>query len=470
MAKTIGFVSTIAIHPSSLLFLLVSFQLLRYHTPDNSQIMARDDHAQEFFKLILASEPGDLEGESLTAYGECVDMDQDEHLMNQIGELKFDLAIVDNFPLASCLFFVPLKFNIPFITVLGSMNMDQMRVPSLPSFVPFPIFEFSDAMSFTERVTNFLFMGAMSIPWLSPFPAMRNTTLLEKYRRDPELSTWNTVSRMSLLFMLHRGPILEYPVPIMPNIILIECLTCKPAQKLPAEIEALVESAEGIVIVSFGSGVDNFPDEFTTKFLTAFSQRKELFFWRFKGRFPGKVPPNVKAMKWLPQNDLLANPKAKLFITHSGNNGQYESVYHGVPMLAFPLFAEQPHNALRIEHHGYGLRSNIKSFTVQELVEKMTRIIEEPAFTERTQKAGRILKSKPMNAQQTSVYWIEHVLEFGADHLRSHALDMPWYSFYMVDILLCVLVLLSMVGLAFIGICYFLCRWLRSTSRKHKVE
>ena len=34
-------------------------------------------------------------------------------------------------------------------------------------------------------------------------------------------------------------------------------------------------------------------------------------------------PSNVKFLSWLPQNDLLAHNKTKLFITHGGANGDF---------------------------------------------------------------------------------------------------------------------------------------------------
>ena len=95
-----------------------------------------------------------------------------------------------------------------------------------------------------------------------------------------------------------------------------------------------------------------------------------------------KMTSNVKFMSWLPQNDLLAHNKTKLFITHGGMNGKaefshihsvknliftvsfpiyiaiilrtqnglvftglHEAVYQGVPMLCVPLFGDQPRNA-----------------------------------------------------------------------------------------------------------------------------
>ena len=41
---------------------------------------------------------------------------------------------------------------------------------------------------------------------------------------------------------------------------------------------------------------------------------------------------------------MPGHPKTKGFITHSGTNGTYEAIYHEVPMVGFPVFADQPHN------------------------------------------------------------------------------------------------------------------------------
>jgi UDP:flavonoid glycosyltransferase YjiC (YdhE family) len=54
-----------------------------------------------------------------------------------------------------------------------------------------------------------------------------------------------------------------------------------------------------------------------------------------------QVPENVYLQPWLPQNDILGQSNTVLFITHCGNNGLYEALYHGVPVLGIPLFSEQ---------------------------------------------------------------------------------------------------------------------------------
>ncbi|KAI0213331.1 UDP-glucuronosyltransferase 2B15, partial [Lamellibrachia satsuma] len=145
-------------------------------------------------------------------------------------------------------------------------------------------------------------------------------------------------------------------------------------------------------------------------------------------------------LPWLPQNDLLGHPNTVLFITHCGNNGQYESLYHGVPMIGFPLFSDQHHNAFRMVDHGYGIDMNILTFTANELVNNIHKVLHEKSFKMATQKASDILKSRPMTTQDTAAYWVEHVLKYGGEHLRTGAMDMPLYQFLMLDILLFVLV------------------------------
>jgi glucuronosyltransferase len=41
-----------------------------------------------------------------------------------------------------------------------------------------------------------------------------------------------------------------------------------------------------------------------------------------------------------------------------------------------------------------------------------------------------------MKSQETAAYWIEHVIKFGGSHLKSNALDMPWFEFYMFELLI----------------------------------
>ena len=98
----------------------------------------------------------------------------------------------------------------------------------------------------------------------------------------------------------------------------------------------------------------------------------------FAGYIPSSLSSNIKAMKWLPQNDLLGHKNIKAFVSHVGHNSLYETAYHGVPVVAFPLFADQFFNARKVEYFGLGLQVNHNSFDSEQLLKKINKVITEP--------------------------------------------------------------------------------------------
>lgn len=65
------------------------------------------------------------------------------------------------------------------------------------------------------------------------------------------------------------------------------------------------------------------------------------------------VPANVHVEKWWPQSAVM--PHASAMVGHGGLGTTLAGLAAGVPMVVVPLFADQPHNAARVEAIGAGV-------------------------------------------------------------------------------------------------------------------
>lgn len=67
-------------------------------------------------------------------------------------------------------------------------------------------------------------------------------------------------------------------------------------------------------------------------------------------------------------------------MTHGGTNGLYEAVYHAVPVVGIPLFADQPDNIARLSRQGAALVLHFNLMTSEELVEALLTVINQPRW------------------------------------------------------------------------------------------
>ena len=71
---------------------------------------------------------------------------------------------------------------------------------------------------------------------------------------------------------------------------------------------------------------------------------------------------------------VAAHGATVLFVSHCGMNGVMESLFHRVPLLCMPIFADQPDNAARLVERGLGLaldRYNVNHHLVTEAISEI---------------------------------------------------------------------------------------------------
>ena len=68
--------------------------------------------------------------------------------------------------------------------------------------------------------------------------------------------------------------------------------------------------------------------------LNTFKKLKQKVIWKWETEQMEGLPSNVKLSKWLPQQDILAHPNTKVFITHAGQSSTQETLCHKVPVVS----------------------------------------------------------------------------------------------------------------------------------------
>jgi glucuronosyltransferase len=357
---------------------------------------------------------------------------QNEAVFQHLKKLSFDLAIVDSIPVTKFFYFIPFRLGIPFASLRSTIDPWNARIPSLPSFCLINVVPRTDNMSFLQRLQNFyfyLYMYFHYIGFAPPVPA----DVFEAYSKYGSFESIDDIMRQTQLWIMTSDPILSYPRPLMPHVIEVGSLSVRPAKPLNEKWTAIAERTPKFVLVSFGSTSSALPKEISLKFLQAFAQLRYTVIWRFKNVDDLDIPVNVIIVDWISQNDLLAHPNIAVFITHCGNNGQFEALYHAVPMIGMPLFFDQFHNAARLPHLGFGVVLEITKFGVHDLVEAVTELVGNKSYRENIRKASLAYRDRQETPAERVATAVEHLMRHGSR--MSHAIDMPLYQFFMLDII-----------------------------------
>uniref|UniRef100_A0A182JIB1 UDP-glucuronosyltransferase n=1 Tax=Anopheles atroparvus TaxID=41427 RepID=A0A182JIB1_ANOAO len=253
-------------------------------------------------------------------------------LLNYPKDFKFDL-FVNDFMVGPCLPAIIMhRFkDVPYIPAT-SYNAPSTGAPVLGSFaysglVPNHVYDVPEEMNFVQRVKNLYYDVFEMITHETNMHPEADRILRTLYPSAPSTYTFYKNVRVSFI---NANPIIQYKEPMMPNMI----------PRLP----------------------------------------QYQFLWKFESdesKLPMAVPKNVYIRAWMPQNDLLAHPNIKLFITHSGLLSTQEAIWHGVPVIGFPLFADQFRNINYCVAAGIAKRLRIQNFKANDLIDAIKEILGE---------------------------------------------------------------------------------------------
>ncbi|XP_012864296.1 PREDICTED: UDP-glucuronosyltransferase 1-5-like isoform X2 [Dipodomys ordii] len=389
----------------------------------------------------------------------CENLMYNTTLMSHLKSSAFDVLLTD--PVIPCGAVLAKYLNIPAVFFLRSLfcslEFAATQCPDPSSYIPRFLTRHSDHMTFLQRVKNFLYpFPLMYICDFSFTPYARLASeLLQR-----EVSVVDIFSHASV--WLFRGDfVLDYPRPIMPNMVFIGGINCGNRKPLSQEFEAYVNASgeHGIVVFSLGSLVSEIPEKKAMAIAEALGQIPQTVLWSYAGSRPSNLAKNTILVKWLPQNDLLGHPKTRAFVTHCGSHGIYEAICNGVPMVMMPLMGDQLDNAKRMETRGAGVILDVFTMTSDDLANALKRVIKDKSYKENIMHLSSLHKDRPIEPLDLAVFWVEYVMRHkGAPHLRPAAHDLTWYQYHSLDVIGFLLAIVLTVAFLIFKCCAFGCR------------
>ncbi|KAL4135966.1 hypothetical protein QTP88_007543 [Uroleucon formosanum] len=370
-------------------------------------------------------------------------------ILNETTEQKFNLVITE--ALASeCVAYTATVLQVPMVYVVPSPIITYLE-RSMTGHVPNPaatghlLFGRFAPETFAERFANLvLTVYCSTLMWYTEW---------QLRRADPRPYDIVDLVRPSIIFT-NTHVITESTRSLTPDLVQIGGIHLTPSKPIPKDILEFIEDApNGVIYFTYGSVVSmsSLPENILGAFRKALARVPQKVLWKYEGEMADK-PKNVMTRKWFPQRDILLHTNVKLFISHGGISGVYEAVDGGVPVLGLPFYYDQPRNIDNLVNAGMAISMDLLSVTEETFLNAILEIVNNDRYQKNAKIASERFKDRPMSPAELVVYWTEYLLRHnGALHLKSHAQNLAWYQYLLVDVLSAFL----FIALVFLFIIYY---------------
>ena len=310
-----------------------------------------------------------------------------------------------------------------------------------------------EPMSFPQRALNVFLEGFVGL-YTDFMAGLEKATVQEAFpgQIPDDYEVWN--KERTVLSLANSNVATHGTWPSYENNVEIGGIHCKPGEELPADLKKYMDShPEGVVLVSFGSALSasQLKPEQQKMFKATFKELGTPVIWKWDSDDLTDMPENVMVSKWLPQNDLLAHPNLRAFVTHGGLLSTQESLFHSVPLVGVPLANDQEGNLQRAERNGFAIRLDLQTLKKEEFLAAIKRALTDPIMQKAVATMHSVFTDKTltgMSPMERGVAAINYVIEDrGVEHLKPHidVLNMPFFQIHGYDILIFFTVIIAIV-------------------------
>ncbi|XP_055904143.1 UDP-glycosyltransferase UGT5-like [Eupeodes corollae] len=356
------------------------------------------------------------------------------------SKAQFDVIIMDLF-LDEALYGFTEIFNASMIATglfgATSWNTDLVGTPSPPSYVPHPFSELTDRMSLFERIENLAISTFEKLFFYCSYLPRQEKLLSKNF---PTITkSIHELRKNTALVLLNQHVSLSFPRPYLPNMIEVGGLHINRKRSvLPDNMQKFLDEAkDGAIYFSMGSNLKskNLPVDKREAILKTFKSLKQRVLWKFEDTNLPEKSDNVFINDWFPQDDVLAHPNVKIFITHGGLLSTTESIYHGKPFIGIPIFGDQFLNMARAEANGFGIMVEYNTLTEKSFKSAILEMLNNPKYTRLMREVSARFHDQPVEPLKSAIYWVEYVARHkGAPHLHCAAQELNFIQYHNIDV------------------------------------
>lgn len=367
---------------------------------------------------------------------------------------KFDLMILEYFNHLTYMAFAEL-FDCP---VVGISSLDPyIYVHEEQGNAANPLTEpdfylpyLHGKLSIFERIRSLIFYINLKL-YRQPQQEAKYAKIIQENFPNNKESLSELKERLQLL-LINSSPVLKSRA-LAPNVIPLGFMHIEAPKELPeGPLKSFLDNSKlGVIFMSFGSFVksENLDQKVIKIFLDTFRTLNYDVIWKFENENLPNKSKNVFIAKWLPQADLLAHHKVKIFITQCGLQSMEEAIDRLLPMIAVPFILDQMLNARIVESKKIGVHLELSEISVESLKTAIIEVLK-PVYKENIAKIRNLVYDMPISSREKAVWWIEYVIRNkNLSELKYPVRLVPFYKKCGLDIAFIILICLFVIWKAF---------------------
>lgn len=336
------------------------------------------------------------------------------------------------------------KFQVPLIGITpgGALTTshEAMGNPNHPTCFPSILLPFSDNLSLFQRIASAFFSLKYRYLYFSEELPTQNEIAKDYFGRDvPDL--WDIESNADLL-LINTYEALGNSRPVGRTTIFLGGIHATSERKtLPQDLKHFMdESYSGIVYVNLDSAtLKAFVEtERLEKFVNILENLNLDILWNLNELpFEVNMTRRLYQSAVIPQEDVLAHPNTRLFITTGSQRDIEDAIHHTVPVLGFSFSSTLEHYLLQIEKHNAGIVSHFDLESSITILSKMEEIAQNDMYKLNMLRLNQLVTDAPQIPRDRAVWWIEYVMRHrGTNHLRSPWDKLSWFQYLLMDVML----------------------------------